>query len=114
VFPTLQVAETLFVNAYLIAITAFAKAGKTDYVRYASEIAGVEAQHLALARYAAGKLPNDLGFADYSITTIDGIATALEKAGVGFGTKGSAPGKFVTFKPPTPDVLTRVNHTSPK
>jgi hypothetical protein len=113
VFPTLQVAETLFVNAYLIAITAFAKAGKPDYVRYASEIAGVEAQHLALARFAAGRLPNNLGFADYSITTIDGVVAALEKAGVGFGAKGSAAGKFVTFSPPTPDVLTEVNHTTP-
>ena len=114
VFPTLEVAETLFVNAYLIAITNFAQAGKTDYVRYASEIAGVEAQHLALARYAGGKLPNNVGFADYSITSIDGIVAALEKAGVGFGTRGSAPGKFVTFAPPTADVLTSVNHTSPQ
>jgi hypothetical protein len=114
VFPTLEVAETLFVNAYLIAITEFAKAGKPDLVRYASEIAGVEAQHLALARYGAGKLPNDVGFADYSITSIDGIVAALEKAGVGFGTKGTAPGRFVTFSPPGPDVLTSVNHTSPQ
>jgi hypothetical protein len=114
VFPTLQVAETLFVNAYLIAITAFAKAGKTDYVRYASEIAGVEAQHLALARYAGGKLPNNLGFADYAISSIDGIVSALEKAGVGFGKQGSAPGKFVSFAPPHPDVVTTVSHTSPQ
>jgi len=114
VFPTLQVAETLFVNAYLIAITTFAQAGKSDLVRYASEIAGVEAQHLALARYAAGKLPNNLGFADYSINSIDGIVAALEKAGVGFGKQGSAPGKFVSFAPPTPDVLTSVTHTSPE
>ena len=114
VFPTLQLAETLFVNAYLIAITEFAKGGKTDLVRYASEISGVEAQHLALVRFAAGKLPNNLGFTDYSITSIDGIVTALEKAGVGFGSQGSAAGKFVSFAPPTPDVVTTVTHTSPE
>ena len=114
VFPTLEVAENLFVNAYLIAMTEFAQAGKTDYVRYAAEIAGVEAQHLALARFAAGKLPNDLGFADYSITSIDGIVAALEKAGVGFGKQGSAPGMFVNFAPPTPDVVSTVSHTSPE
>ncbi len=114
VFPTLQIAETLFVNAYLIAVTTFAKAGKSNLVRYASEISGVEAQHLALARFAAGKLPNDLGFTDYSITTIDGIVGALEKAGVGFGAQGSAPGQFVTFAPPTPDVVSTVSHTSPE
>jgi hypothetical protein len=114
VFPTLEVAETLFVNAYLIGMTTFAQAGKTNLVRYASEIAGVEAQHLALARFAGGKLPNNLGFADYSITSIDGIVSALEQAGVGFGTKGSKPGKFVSFSPPSPTVVTSVNHTSPQ
>jgi hypothetical protein len=114
VFPALEIAETLFVNAYLIGITTFAQAGKTDLVRYASEIAGVEAQHLALARYGAGKLPNNLAFTDYSITSIDGIVAALEHVGVGFGKQGSAPGEFVNFAPPTPDVVTTVSHTSPK
>ncbi len=113
VFPTLEVAETLFVNAYLIAITTFAKAGKSNLVRYASEIAGVEAQHLALARFAAGKLPNNLGFTDYSITSIGGIVAALEKVGVGFGKKGSAPGKFVTFSPPPASAVTTVKYTTP-
>lgn len=114
VFPTLEVAETLFVNAYLIAITTFAKAGKSNLARYASEISGVEAQHLALARFAAGKLPNNLGFTDYSITSIDGIVAALEKAGVGFGKKGSAPGKFVTFAPPPASAVTTVKYTAPQ
>ncbi len=114
VFPTLEVAETLFVNAYLIAMTSFAQAGKTKLVRYASEIAGVEAQHLALARYAAGKLPNNLGFADYSITSIDGIVAAFKKAGVGFATKGSAPGSFVSFSAPPASALTTINHTTPQ
>lgn len=114
VFATLEVAETLFVNAYLIAITTFAKAGKSNLARYASEISGVEAQHLALARLAAGKLPNNLGFTEYSITSIDGIVAALEKAGVGFGTKGSAPGKFVTFAPPPASAVTSVKYTAPQ
>ena len=114
VFPTLEVAETLFVNAYLIAITTFAKAGKASLARYASEISGVEAQHLALARFAAKKLPNDVGFTDYSITSIDGIVAALEHAGVGFGKQGSAPGKFVTFAPPPADTVTHVGHTKPE
>ncbi len=106
-------AETLFVNAYLIAITTFARAGKSNLVRYASEISGVEAQHLALARFAAGKLPNNLGFSDYSITSINGIVAALEKAGVGFGKNGSAPGKFVTFAPPPASAVTSVKYTTP-
>jgi len=114
VFPTLEIAETLFVNAYLIAITTFAKAGKASLARYASEISGVEAQHLALARFAANKLPNDVGFTDYSITSIDGIVAALEQAGVGFGKQGSAPGKFVTFAPPPAGTVTHVGHTTPE
>ena len=113
VFPTLELAETLFVNAYLIGITTFAKAGKADLARYASEICGVEAEHLALARYAGGKLPNDLGFADYSITSIGGIVSALEGVGVGFGAQGSKPGEFVSFAPPPADAVMSVINPTP-
>lgn len=114
VFPTLQVAETLFVNAYLIAITKFAEAGKDSLARYASEIAGVEAQHLVLANYAGGKkVPNNVGFMGYQITSIDGIVAALEKVGVGFGKRGSAPGKFASFAPPPAAAVTHVTHPKP-
>jgi hypothetical protein len=39
----------------------------------------------------------------YDITTIDGIVKALGSAGVGFGKKGSKPGKFYEFpgQPPS-------------
>ncbi|MGH2856041.1 MAG: hypothetical protein ACRDMJ_01000, partial [Solirubrobacteraceae bacterium] len=113
-FPTLQVAETLFVNAYLIGITAFAQAGQAKLARYASEISGTEAQHLVLANYAAGKMPpNDVGFTDYSINSIDGIVAALEKVGVGFGKQGSAPGKFASFSPPPSNAVTHVIDETP-
>lgn len=116
VFATLEVAETLFVNAYLIGQTTFAKAGKADLTRYAGEIGGVEAEHLALARYAQDKLPNNLGFMDYSITSIDGIVKALQDAGVGFGEKGSKPGQFVEFpgKPPAGTTLDQVTSEKPE
>lgn len=45
VFATIEYAETQFINAYLIAITAFAKAGKDSLARYAGEILGTEAEH---------------------------------------------------------------------
>jgi hypothetical protein len=101
-FAVLEFAETQFVNAYLIAITAFAKAHKDNLARYAGEILGVEAQHLALARFAQKKLPNNIGFAEYKTHTIGGIVANLEKAGVGFGTQGKGPGKFYHFpgRPP--------------
>lgn len=115
VFPTLQLAESLFVNAYLIALTTFARAGKASLARYASEIAGTEAQHLVLANYAGGKMPpNDLGFMSYQIKSIDGIVGALEKVGVGFGQKGAAPGSFATFSPPPSSAVVHVGDRRPQ
>lgn len=102
-FGVLEFAETQFVNAYLIAITAFAKAHKDNLARYAGEILGVEAQHLALARFAQKKLPNNVGFQRYETHSIGGIVANLEKAGIGFGRKGKGPGKLYRFpgKPPS-------------
>ena len=113
VFATIEYAETQFVNAYLIAITAFAKAGKTSYARYAGEILGTEAEHRALARFAQNKLPNNLGFELYKIRTIGGIVKALETAGVGFGKQGKAPGAFYEFKTPPASALVPVENNRP-
>jgi Ferritin-like domain len=114
VFPTIEVAETLFIDAYLIGTTTFAKAGKADLARYAGEILGVEAEHRALARFAQNKLPNNVGFESYHIKSMAGIVRALEKAGVGFGKKGSKPGKFYEFKAPPKSAVTHISHPSPK
>ncbi len=113
VFETIEYAETQFVNAYLIAITAFAKAHKTDLARYAGEILGVEAEHRALARFALGKLPNNLGFEQYKIHTIGGIVEALEDAGIGFGKKGKKPGHFYYFKPPPKNTVVHLQSNKP-
>lgn len=113
VFPTIEAAETLFINAYLIGITTFAKAGKPQFARYAGETLGVEAEHRALARFAQNKLPNNLGFESYKLHSMAGIVRALEKAGVGFGKKGSKPGKFYEFKAPPKSALAHLSHNSP-
>lgn len=113
VFETIEYAETQFVNAYLIAITAFAKAGKGSLARYAGEILGTEAEHRALARFAQGKLPNNLGFESYRIHKIGGIVEALEDAGVGFGKKGATPGAFYHFKSPPPSAVTKIENNRP-
>jgi Ferritin-like domain len=113
VFETIEYAETQFVNAYLIAITAFAKAGKGSFARYAGEILGTEAEHRALARFAQGKLPNNVSFEDYSIKSMSGIVAALQKAGIGFGKQGATPGKFYTFAPPPPSTVTAINGNAP-
>ncbi len=113
VFATIEYAETQFVNAYLIAITAFAKAGKDKLARYAGEILGTEAEHRALARFAQGKLPNNVGFEAYTIHTISGIVKALEHAGVGFGKKGKGPGAFYHYKTPPHSALAHLQHNHP-
>ena len=113
VFETIEYAETQFVNAYLIAITAFAKRGKSSLARYAGEILGTEAEHRALARFALGKLPNNLGFETYRIQTIGGIVRALEDAGIGFGKKGKKPGRFYTFRTPPHGALTHIDSHRP-
>ena len=112
-FATIEYAETEFVNAYLIAITAFAKAGKDALARYAGEILGTEAEHRALARFAQGKLPNNVGFERYQIQTIGGIVAALEAAGVGFGTQGQGPGAFYEFKAPPASAVVAIDSNMP-
>lgn len=114
VFPTIEYAETQFVNAYLIGVTAFAQAGKDSLARYAGEILGVEAEHRALARFAQGKLPNNLGFEEYKLHTIGGIVEALEDAGIGFGKKGKRPGRFYEFSPPPRKALEGIASNSPE
>jgi hypothetical protein len=112
-FKVLEFAEDQFVNAYLIHITATAKAGMDTAARYGAEILGVEAQHLALARFAQKKLPNNVGFQVYKTHTIGGIVDNLAKAGVGFGKKGKGPGKFYEFKTPPASALTRLSSNKP-
>ncbi len=113
VFATIEYAETQFVNAYLIAVTAFAKGGKDSLARYAAEILGTEAEHRALARFAQGKLPNNLGFESYKIRNIGGIVKALEKAGIGFGKQGKSPGAFYEFSKPPANTVVAIQNNKP-
>lgn len=112
-FKVLELAEREFVNAYLIGVTAFAKAGMADPARYAGEILGTEAQHLALVRFAQGKLPNNVGFQEYNTHSIGGIVANLEKAGIGFGKKGKGPGKFYEYHPPPHSALAKIESNTP-
>ena len=97
----LATGEALFVNLYLIGVTAFAQAGDDQFARVSAEIAGVEAEHRVLAETLVGATPpNNLGFEVFSIQRPQGIETALEGAGVGFGRQGSAPGAFYTLPRP--------------
>jgi hypothetical protein len=93
--------ETLFINLYLIGVTAFARAGQRKLARYSAELAGCESEHRVLARTLIdGNPPNNVGFEVYAIQRGRGIERALEGAGVGFGAKGSAPGAFYSLAHP--------------
>jgi hypothetical protein len=106
-FKTIEVAETLVINAYLTGITVFARAKQDKLARYAGEILGTEAEHRALARYAQsvveGKkldrhtVPNNKGFETYTVKSMSAVVAELEKAGFGFGKQTSAPGQMLSF-----------------
>ena len=62
---TLVVGDQVFINAYLLAGTVFARAGGSSgskFSRYAAEFMGVEAVHRALALQSLGRLGNDRAF----------------------------------------------------
>ncbi len=112
---TLVVGDQVFINAYLLAGTVFARAGGTrgsKFARYAAEFMGVEAVHRALALQSLGRLGNDRAFMKFTqkeevaglATTstagffkITDAVTILESAGFGFGKQGSKAGAFYDY-----------------
>jgi hypothetical protein len=107
--------ETLFVNLYLIGVTAFAQAGNGQFARFSAEIAGVESEHRVLAQTLIGATPpNDVGFEVFSIHDPQGIETALEGAGVGFGTQGSAPGALYKLPHPIMQPPVKIKSNKPQ
>lgn len=106
--------ETLFMNLYLIGVTAFAQAGNPQFARFSAEIAGVESEHRVLAETLVGAAPpNNVGFEAFSIQQPQGIETALQGAGVGFGAQGSAPGAFYNLPHPIMRPPVKINSNKP-
>ncbi|HET9016038.1 MAG TPA: ferritin-like domain-containing protein [Thermomicrobiaceae bacterium] len=79
--------EEAFIAAYLAAAQEFAILGRPDLVRVALQVAGVEAEHRAHARfYAIGAgvvsgVANNLAFEQAMFTSVQGAAAALQQAG---------------------------------
>lgn len=106
-FRSIEAAEALFVNAYLVGITVFAEAGNPKLARYAGEILGVEAEHRVMARQARdilekrqnrpGFVPNNQAFEIYRLKTTAEHVGALQALGIGFGQEGGKPGAFYDF-----------------
>jgi hypothetical protein len=117
---TLVVGDQVFINAYLLAGTVFARAGGSSgskFARYAAEFMGVEAVHRALALQSLGRLGNDRAFMKFGQkeevgglpTTASGgfykitdAVTILESAGFGFGKAGSKAGAFYDYDAVSP------------
>jgi hypothetical protein len=93
--------ETLFVNTYLVGVTTFAEAGRADFARYCAEAAADESEHRLLGQTLAGvSPPNNLAFAEFLYDNVGDIAAAAARAGFGFGSQGSAAGRFYDFPNP--------------
>jgi hypothetical protein len=113
---TLVVGDQVFINAYLLATTVFARPGGNSsarLARIASEFMGVEMVHRALALQSLGQLGNDRAFAKFTqpeevaglptsgqrgFAKITSAVKILQNAGIGFGERSSAPGKFYELK----------------
>jgi hypothetical protein len=127
---TLAVGDQVFVNAYLLATTVFARQGNlmgAKFARYSAEIMATEAVHRALALQSLGRLGNDRVYAKFAqreevpglpttgapgfYKILDAVAV-LESAGFGFGKAGSKPGRMYEYAevaartPSDPDVNT--------
>lgn len=113
---TLAVGDQVFINAYLIATTVFARMGTLSgsrLARYSAEIMGVEAVHRALALQSLGQLGNDRAYSKFAqregtpglptsgapgFYSIGDAVGVLESAGFGFGKPGSKPGTAYTYE----------------
>ncbi len=125
---TLVVGDQIFINAYLLGLTVFARGGGlkgSRFARYLAEFMGAEAVHRALALQSLGRLGNDRVFMRFTqredtqglpstgqagFFKITEAVTQLEAAGFGFGKEGSKAGQFYDFddvskRTPFPDGL---------
>jgi hypothetical protein len=112
---TLVVGDQIFINAYLLGLTVFARGGGlkgSRFARYLAEFMGAEAVHRALALQSLGRLGNDRVFMRFAqkeevpglpssgkpgFYKITEAVSQLEAAGFGFGKPGSAAGSFYDF-----------------
>ncbi len=117
-FTAIAAGDQIFINAYLLGTTVFARAGGSGnarFARFAAEFMSAEAVHRALAiqSLSGGTASgNDRAFAKFAgreaattVSTtgqpgffnINGAVTQLEAAGFGFGEEGATPGAFFEY-----------------
>jgi hypothetical protein len=107
--------EALFINTYLVAVTTFADAGRSEFARYAAEAAACEAEHRVLGQTLAGASPpNNLGFEEFLFDNVGDIGAAAVSAGFGFGQEGSSAGRFYEFPDPPMTPPITISSNEPK
>lgn len=107
--------ETLFINTYLVGVTAFAEAGRSEFARYCAEVVGNESEHRLLGQTLAGASPpNNLGFEEFLYDNVGDIGSAAIKAGFGFGEQGTAPGAFYDLSNPPMAPPTQISSNEPR
>jgi hypothetical protein len=128
---TLVVGDQVFINAYLLGLTVFARGGGlrgSRFARFAAEFMGVEAVHRAAALQSLRGFGNDRAFMRFAqreetpglpttgqpgFYRITQAVEVLQSAGFGFGQQGATPGAFYEFgdvsrrTPDFPEVRTR-------
>jgi hypothetical protein len=107
--------ETLFINTYLVAVTVFADAGRSDFARFSAEAAGDESEHRVLGQTLAGASPpNNLGFEVFLYDNVGDIGAAAVRAGFGFGQQGTSAGRFYDFPQPPMAPPIAIESTTPR
>jgi hypothetical protein len=119
---TLVVGDQIFINAYLLATTVFARPTTSTgsrLSRIAAEFMGVEAVHRALALQSLGRLGNDRAFMKFAqdeeapglpttgkagFFDITRAPAILQAFGFGFGEEGNKPGRFYEYDEVAPRV----------
>lgn len=94
-----EVAETNFVAAYLAATRIFAAAGETAFAVTTAQLVASEAEHRALARQLAGRIPSNTPMGQFLFPNVSDVVPVLEPFLAG------AEGFIGPVSPPTADEI---------
>lgn len=119
---TLEVAETLFIGAYMAAVREFTQLNQPTLAKYAYQIGAVEAEHRAHVRagealttnLTKGVPPNNKAFETNVVATVGDAAKQLQALGfiMGSGTKVTYPGRAAALTAAGP-MVAAVLETTP-
>lgn len=118
-FSTLEIAENLFIAAYMTATREFAELGQPTLAKYAYQIGGTEAEHRVLVRAALAlngndhTPPNNKGFETDLLLYVRDAATILTQLGFigGKGTPAAYPGRAAALAAAGPMMAGVVQNT---